>query len=291
MKISEALTKYIAFARFQNQGTTLVMYEAHLRQMGIWMRNCEIEQVKFQDLIDYINYIQEFGGEKNSLNSKCSAFKQFFTFYYKQGFKLFDPSLIPVPRTEPKFPKLIEKQDYLKLLKAAEGGKLKNLRNKLILMLFWDTGVRRTELLSFDTDKMDIVNMKVIIQTKKSRGIKPTRMVFWTKETNEVLKEWIKLKPQGEALICTLWGITPSKRLSTMGLQDMTKELSFKAELGYTANPHRFRHHFGRELSQGGANGFSISDMMGHANTNSSRIYTVMNDKALEDTYNKHFRR
>lgn len=291
MLLNEALKKYVAFARFENQGTTLVTYENHLRQMGIWMRNCELEQVKFQELINYINYIKQFGVQDGSLNSKCSAFKQFFTFYYKQGFKLFDPSLIPVPHAEPKFPKLIEKEDYFKLLEAAKGGKLINLRNQLILMLFWDTGVRRTELLSFETAKMDTTNLRTVIQTKKSRGIKPSRMIFWTKETNEILKEYIKLKPEGEALICSLWGENPGSRLGSMTLQDMIKGLSLKAELGYTANPHRFRHHFGRTLSQGGANGFTIGDMMGHANINSTRIYTVMNESALEETYNKHFRR
>lgn len=276
-------------------------YLMHLRHLVLYFRDCELEAVKLEDIIDYMDAMIKLGWDQNSLIAKTSAYKQFFKFFEAQGIIKMNADMIPVPKVQPKFPKIIEEEDYKKLLKTVRIVGVRGLRTILILNLLWDTGVRLNELLSLNVSDMDLENMRAIIKTEKSRGIKPTRMIFWTKETNKALIKYIKLRGEmiqklgindSGALIVNLWGRwTAGERLSDTSVESLMARLSREANLGYIANPHRFRHRFGRNLALQGANNSVISDMMGHSDINSTRIYTVMNEGMMQEAYNKYFKK
>ena len=99
-----------------------------------------------------------------------------------------------------------------------------------------------------------------------------------------------KYNLKSEALLISLWGKwKTNERMSQTAIEQMMAHLSRTADLGYIANPHRFRHRYGRNLALQGANNSIISDMMGHSNMNSTRIYTVMNEDMMQETYDKFF--
>jgi len=279
-------------------------YKNHVRLLCVYFRNCDIENIKLEEVIEYIKIMKDVGFDQNSFIGKCSAYKQFFTFFQKQGIKVPDPEMIPIPRGEYKFPKMLEEGDYKKLLAALEKHpkNIHSLKNKTLLRILWDTGVRLNELLSMKTEDMDLQLMRTVIKTEKSRSrIKPVRMVFWTKETNVYLRDYIKARKEilektgfedkeGYLFIGAHYRWKMGSRWSDTAVEAMLKRLSIDANLGYTANPHRFRHHFGKTLAIRGANQSVIADMMGHANIENTRIYTVMNEKMMQDTYKKYFK-
>lgn len=301
MKLSEALIKYVAWGQFKNKASSMLTYERDLKHLVLYFHNCEIEQVTLEQIIEFLNLMKELGWDLRSFIHKCSAFKQFFKFFKAQGIATLDPSLIPIPQFEPKFPKIIEEVDYKKLLETVtlKGRQdIRNLRNHACLRILWDTGVRIGELRSMRIENLD--NCRTVIKTEKSKGIRPMRMIFWTKETDKVLKEYLQIRgrylkesnltDEGWLWIAAYGRWKLAQAWSESAIEQMFKQLSVRAKLGFTANPHRFRHHFGRKLALGGANNSMISDMMGHSNINSTRIYTVMNEQMMEDTYRKHFR-
>lgn len=168
-------------------------------------------------------------------------------------------------------------------------------------MLF-DTGARLGEFLSMKVEDIDLVKMRAMIKTEKSKGVKPVRMVFWTKETNRYLKNYIQAREyflkekRFNDVDHWLWVSANGtwncgQNWSSRAVEAVLKRLSKEANLGFTANPHRFRHHFGRNLALQGANNSVISDMMGHANIESTRIYTVMNEEMMQEVYKKYNKR
>lgn len=95
---------------------------------------------------------------------------------------------------------------------------------------------------------MDLVQMRTLIATEKSKGVKPVRMVFWTKETNEYLKDYIRAREeflkaqQYEDKDGWLWISANGRWQAGRGWSDraveaIMKRLSHEANLGYTANP------------------------------------------------------
>lgn len=278
-------------------------YNTHIRLLCVYFRDCEIEEVKSHQIIEYMDLMEKCGWERNTFTAKCSAWKQFFAFWRKEGLKVLDPENIPLPDRETKFPKIIEEQDYKKLLEAIDKHRanIHRLRTQTALRMLWDTGARLNEFLSLKVSEVDLENMRALLVTEKSKGVKPVRMVFWTKETNSFLIDYIKARAvfletqkfddEGWLWISANGRWQAGRKWGDHAVEAILKRLSHEADLGYTANPHRFRHHFGRNLSLQGANGNVISDMMGHAKIESSRIYTVMNEQMMQDTYNKFFKK
>lgn len=298
MKLSEALKQYIAYGQYKNKPRSMDTYKKHIQHLVLYFHNCEAEAVNLGGIIEYVNAMKELGWDQNSLVQKLCAYKQFFRFLADQGVSKFNVEMIPIPYYEQRFPKIIEEPDYKKL-HAAIASDPRGVRGKLILNLLWDTGMRLNELLSLNVNDLDIANRRAVIKTEKSRGVRPTRMIFWTEETNIVLLEYLKLREktltkisqQTDALLISLWGRWQAgNRMSQSALGSLLKHLSHKADLGYVANAHRFRHRYGRNLALQGANNSVISDMMGHSNLESTRIYTVMNEQMMQDTYKKYFK-
>jgi len=303
MKLSEALTKYLAWGKYENRVSSMSTYNTHIRLLCVHFRNCEIEEIKSHQIIEYMELMEQLGWDRNTFTAKCSAWKQFFKHWKREGLHVLDPDLIPLPDREIKFPKILEEKDLKKLLDALEHHpkNIHRLKNMTALRVLFDTGTRLNEFLSMQVKDMDLVKMRTVIVTEKSKGIKPVRMVFWTKETNKYLKEYIaarseflkskEYEDEGCLWISAHGTWNCGKRWGDHALEALLKRLSKEARLGFTANPHRFRHHFGRNLSMQGANGNVIADMMGHAKIESSRIYTVMNEEMMESAYRRYNKR
>jgi site-specific recombinase XerD len=250
-----------------------------------------------------MDLMRQMGWDDNGFVAKCNAWKQFFRYWQGEGLKVLDYSLIPVPSVDYKMPKVLKKEDFKLLMDALKKHRsnILKLRNLAALSLLFDCGCRLGEFLSLKVTDLDMVNMRAVIKTEKSRGIKPTRMIFWTKETNKLLKEYLaareeflkqkKYEDEEWLWICAYGTWNCGKRWRPVAVETLLKRLSKEANLGYTANPHSFRHHFGRNLAMQGANNSIISDMMGHADMNSTRIYTVMSSDTMQDTYDKFFKK
>lgn len=304
MKLSEAITKYTAFGQFKNKPSSMSTYYTHLRLMAVYFRNCELEEVKLGEVVEYIQIMKDCGWDSNSFTGKCSAYKQFFKFFKGQGYQVVDPEMIPIPRAEYKFPKIIETPDINKLLEALDKhpGNIHRLKNQTLIRILRDTGVRLGELRSMKVQDMDTEGMKTVIKTEKSRGgIKPIRAIFWTKDTNIYLKDYVRARAEflknkgyedkGQWLWISAHGTwNVGNQWSAVAIEAMLKRLSLEAKLGYTANPHVFRHHFGKTLAINGANQSVIADMMGHASIENTRIYTVLNETMMQNTHKKYFK-
>jgi len=118
MLLNEALTKYLAWGKYQNKQSSMSTYNTHIRLLCVHFRNCDIEEVKSHQIIEYLDLMIELGWDRNTFGAKCSAWKQFFKYWKKEGLKVLDSDSIPIPEIEYKFPKVIEKSDYEKLLRV-----------------------------------------------------------------------------------------------------------------------------------------------------------------------------
>jgi len=311
MKLQEALQKYIAFGKYKNKASSMSTYYTHIRLFCVHFRNCEIEQIRSHDIIEYMDLMKTMGWDENTFNTKANAWKQFFRYWKKEGLNVLDPENIPVPQVERKIPRFLTDEDLKKLLAALEHHpkNILSLRNKTALRFLADCGARLNEFLSLKVSDLDFEKMEAAIKTEKSRGVKPIRTIFWTKETNRYLKDYIRARAQflkdkeyydkeGWLWISGYGKWKSGDPWSDHAVEAFLKRLSNEANLGFTANPHTFRHRFGRKLALGpkgdgvgGANAYVLKDMLGHARVESSEIYTAMNQESMRDVHHKFFKR
>jgi len=291
MKFSEAIPQFGAWKKYDVKNSTAISYRIHLQHFALFMHNCDIRQVKFGDVISYLDGMNELGWDKNSFMVKCIALRKFFEFFTNQKLEVLDPQMIPIPDREYKFPNIATDNTYARIMAVIpDNNDPRHIRNKTMIGLLWDSGMRVGELVSMNVGHLDLGKMEAVIKTEKAKTLHPIRKVFWTIETNEYLKKWLVKRTtltDQEALFISCAGIKTGDRLNSKGVEEVMRRLSKLAKLEKNANPHSFRHRFGRDLAIKQANNATISSLMGHASIQSSQVYTILNGSQMAEQYNK----
>lgn len=284
-------------------------YYTHIRLLCVHFRNCEIEEIKSHQIIEYMNLMEAMGWERNTFNTKANAWKQFFKYWFDEGLQVLPPQNIPVPQVERKLPRAITDEEIAKLLEALSKhpDNIIRLRNEVAIKMLADCGARLNEFLSIKTTDIEMGKRETIIHTEKSRGIKPLRTIFWSRQTHKHLLLYLKERqtfleerqyPDKDkwVWIAAHWHWKAGKQWSDIAFETTLKRLSYEARLGWTAKPHSFRHRFGRKLGLGpagdgvgGANQYVVKDMMGHASITASDVYMVMNQESMRKVHHRFF--
>lgn len=263
----------------------------------MFLHNKDLEKVGLEDITNYLTMLKEFSLDDRALMVKCIAFRKLFDFYNRQGITHLDKELIPIIEGEYKPPRVAKPDDYYKVLAAIPNNNdPRHIRNKAMLMLFKDTGMRLGELLSLDISCLDLENRKANIITEKSHKAHPLRTVFWFEETNEALKKWLTKRTYLAGKICDVdpdavfisaTGVKAGRRLMKSGGTEAMRRLSKEAGLKYIMNSHSLRHLFGHDLGKDKVNQNLISVMMGHADPSSSYPYTILNSDEMSEIHAK----
>jgi site-specific recombinase XerD len=289
MKLNIAIEKYLKWKSLLRAEKTVSNYSASLRQFAIFSNNCDLEEVLLEDVTEWFILMKEMGYDENTLIPKASALKDFFKYYYHQKYSVVDPQLIPIPKKNYKAVKTINEEQYDLILRSVENVHNDNhlilFRNKAIISLLWDTGIRVSELTSLDINDLNLEKRSSHVATKKSRGARPFRKIFWSRETNIFLKEWLTVKPvlnNTEALFISLDTKSKGKRLTTRSVQRAFNKITSTCELEWVT-PHIMRHSKAHRILKGKGSTADVMNVLGHSNLNSSMTYVSMFDDELEE--------
>lgn len=293
----EAIDQFSNWRKFKVRNETVRGYDRELRNFCLFLRNPEIYKIELNDVMNYLNGVIEMGWDYNSLMPKAMALRKFFEFLRLQGHNVLNEELIPIPKKNYKIPRVADEENYKKLLAVipTETNDPRHIRNLAILNLLWDTGARNGEILSLNIGDIDLVNKKALIRTEKNKGSRPIRYIFWTEETNNNLKSWIKKRnhlktkmtfKDEEALFLSVVSWRAGQRFSNKGTGEMLRRYSNRAGMPYM-NAHSFRHHMGHDIINQGGSTADVMNILGHASVQSTTVYTMMTGKELEERYRK----
>lgn len=294
MKLSDAILQFNHWRAFKVGDLTVKGYHGTLRQFCIFMRDAEMESITVHDVLEWYRLMEKTGYEQNTFMRNGIAMRKFFEFFTKQGFPVLDPWLIPVPKSEFKFPRVTSEETYQKVLAVIPNNNdPRNIRNKAIATLLWETGARVGELMSLNV--ADLREKRATIKTEKSRGKRPVREIYWTDHADVPLKRWLETRErmkktmtfeEPDALFVSLSMNMGGRRFTNKGVGCVLRKYSNKANVPY-ANAHGSRHHFAREVIKNGGSGPDVMNLLGHASLDSSTPYTMMQNSELEERYRK----
>ena len=171
----------------------------------------------------------------NGKNAYYRAIRAFCNWLYRQGYIKDNPitKLDPPKITKVLLPSLTQEQvDYL--IASAE-----NVRDKAIISLFADSGIRLNELLHIKEADIDLDNMTVIVWGKGGKQ----RKAPFTRRSAELLKQTLRVN-RVNGVSKNIWG------LEHRGIQIMLYRLERKT--GLPCNPHTFRRTFASNLHRRG---------------------------------------
>lgn len=234
--------------------------------------------------------------KKNTQNYHLIALRRFLKYLMKRGVSSLSPDRIELAKVGGRELDLMSGTELSRLLVAPEPEKAKNendkrlrLRDRAILELFFSTGLRLAELCSLNRD-LDLSKDEFSIRGKGEK----VRVVFLSPRAKEAIKGYLASRTDIDEPLFVQYSRNKSKegsdtdnRLTPRSIERMVKQYAIKAGISRKVTPHILRHSFATDLLENGADIRSVQVMLGHANIQTTQIYTHVTDKQLKEIHKK----
>ncbi len=266
--------------------------ESYIRDIRFFLEytNKQFDQVTKKDIDNYIIELFKTYNE-SSINRIIASIKSFYKYLsmYK-GLVNVSEDVISLKRKKT-LPNYLTIEEVDKLLNMPLDNPF-DYRNKAMLELLYASGLRATELISLDTDSIDLVNKSVRVFGKGSKErIVPLSNVaikyldIYLNNYREKL--FIKGKPITNALFLNNHGT----RITRQGLYKMIGQIANYQGIEKEITPHVLRHSFATHLVECGADIRSVQELLGHENVVTTEVYTHLANNFIKSNYNEYFNR
>lgn len=273
--------QYLEVRGYSNH--TLKAYKTDLENILSYFdkNNFLIDDLKHSDFQSWLKSIDNL--EKKSIARKISSLKSFLRFLKSKNQLKNDPFVwLSSPRLPRNLPKHLVEEDTIKLFKEIPSDPC-SLRNFLILLFLYGSGLRVSEVVNLKVEDIDYDEGTIRITGKG----KKERYSYFPKPFLEILKKYVnefrpEFNPTFENLFLNLKGYPLSCRYVHL----LTSKITEKT-LGKKINPHALRHSFATHLLERGVDIRYVQELLGHKSLFTTQIYTHISKKRLRDVYSK----
>ncbi len=225
--------------------------------------------------------LQAKGSSRATVLRKISALRSLVKFLRSEGELRRDPFLgVPMPKRQRTLPKFLTEAEMQQILDAPTSSGLGAQRDRALIELLYSSGLRRAEARVLNVGDVDFLagTLRVFGKGSKERMV-PAGNVALTH-----LRGYLRSRgspADGEPLFVSQRGV----RLSEEGLVFLVRRWVRRSSLLKNVTPHVFRHSFATHLLNRGCNIREVQEMLGHANLNTTQIYTHVSLQKLQDVY------
>ena len=246
-------------------------------------RNVNPLHVQQQDLVDFLEFLNELGMSPYSQARMLSGLKSFYKFLTYEEFVEKDPTeLLEAPKLGRKLPDTLNIHEIEQVLSAIDMSTPEGTRNRAMLETLYSSGLRVTELIELKISNLyeDIGFVRVVGKGSKERLVPIGRVALKHIGIyrNEIRSHQDIKHGQEDILFLNRRGAGLSRVMVFM----IIKELAQKAGLNKTISPHTFRHSFATHLIEGGADLRAVQEMLGHESITTTEIYTHLDRDYLK---------
>lgn len=224
-------------------------------------------EINDNDIKDYLVYLTE---EKQSATSTLNQAINALKFYYGSMLKKKFLYEIKRPRKDKKLPTVLSKEEVTRILSSVD-----NSKHKAILMLVYSAGLRVGEVVKLKPE--DIDSKRMLIHVRGSKGRKD-RYTLLSKMALEILREYWK-KYRTEKWL--FGGAREGRYLSIRSVDKIFRNACAKAGIKKDVSMHTLRHSFATHLLEGGTDLRYIQELLGHAHSKTTEIYTHVSTKSI----------
>ena len=244
------------------------------------------ESVDSDMIRNWMEYMVDEGNSPASVNRRLSAIKMFYRFALVRKFVDSDPAhSIKGPKRSKQLPQFLKEKQVDKLLDGQSWDEdYKSVRARTIIMLFYETGMRLSELVNLDDCDVNFIRREISVTGKGDKQ----RIVPFGDELEKILRDYIALreesvKSHSEALILSEKG----KRMSSESVRRIVKENLSRVCSLKKKSPHVLRHTFATAMMNHRVDIESLKRLLGHAKLSTTEIYTHTTFEQLKRVYNE----
>lgn len=243
-----------------------------------------LDEISLSELDEFLSYSKDKKSVASSTqNRRKSSLQAYFKYLAEYDYIKNNISLrLQAPKIEKRLPVYMTLNESKQLLNTIDD----NIRDKTIITLFLNCGLRLSELISINTSDIsfETKTMKIVGKGDKQRTIYLNDACIrilqeYLQERKEFQKQ-IKNKESKNALFLNRYG----GRISKVGVERIVKKYIEQLGLDKHITPHKLRHTFATIMFKyGNVDIRKLQEILGHSNVNTTTIYTHVDDEQLHD--------
>ena len=286
MMINEFLN-YLKFERNRSD-LTIKNYGEDLRAFKEFYGNlegCHSWKSVDSDIIrDWMESMMDKGNNATSINRRLSALRSFYRFALARKLVDKDPVHgVTGPKKGRPLPQFLKENEMDRLLDAESWmDSFEDVRDRTVIMTFYETGIRLSELIGLDDSVVDFSNRQLKVTGKRNKQ----RVIPFGEELLATLRDYMKCRDkevnrQSEALFVTAKG----QRMTSSQVREAVRKNLSKVCTLKKRTPHVLRHTFATAMLNNKAGIESVKKLLGHESLSTTEIYTHTTFEQLKREY------
>ena len=288
--MNEIIAEYEGYLKRQRMSqNTLISYIRDLETYFSYLKENKVKNVfsvKRTTLNAYIELLRSQGKAHSTISRQTASLKKFYQWGITKKELEVNPACgIELPRVKKKIPEALTPREVVKLLNQPKTTDLKGIRDKAMLELLYATGIKVSEIIAITLKDVDIRGGML-----SCVGSRNERYIPFGKEAADALDEYIKkarpylISNNKEKNLFVNCSGTP---LTRQGFWKILRGYAQSAGIKTEITAQTLRNSFAVHLLQNGADINAVSEMLGHNDVVTTRIYNSVLKDNIKKIYKK----
>ena len=248
--------------------------------------------VQSDDVREWVIYLlDEQRLAASSVNRKLSALRSYYKYLRRMGRVGVNPmEKVTAPRKRKPLPHFVRESEMDRLLELTkEDRSFMGIRDRLILMVFYETGIRRAELLGMTDASVDLAARQIKVTGKRNKQ----RIVPFGEELAREFEAYLNAREELQVVKDPMLFVNENGSAMTESqVSSLVKKYLSMVTTIEKRSPHVLRHSFATAMLNNHADLTSIQKLLGHESVATTEIYTHVSFEDLKSEYkNAHPRR
>ncbi len=288
--VEVAASNFLKYLQLQKRASahTVSNYSNDLSQFQAFLAiddaSAGLTDINFRHIRAFSADLMEKGLSAVTVNRKLSTLKSFFKYLLQQGEISVNPTqVVQGPKKPKRLPAYIDVDLLQRGLDgmAEKGNDFVDLRNRLIIDVLYQTGLRRAELLSLKESDIDLHSLQFKVLGKRNKE----RIVPFSKKMGDLFVAYIKVKREAGLSNPFIFVNEQGKTLSVSALHTLVKKELGSITTAKKKSAHILRHSFATHLLNNGADINAVKELLGHSSLAATQVYTHNSIEKLKQSY------
>ena len=268
---------------------TIDNYQRDINAFFEYLNNFNIKYnaITKQDVINYLKFLDECKLSNATISRHLSSLRTFYNYLVNHNIIKTNPfNRVSNPKKEKKLPTYLYEDEIRNILDNLSDEDIYKRRDRLIMELFYSTGMRLNELSNIKINDINGDEIRVLGKGRKER------IVYLDKVAKKLLNDYLdndrrEFKPIDSYLILNKDG----KRLSNRSIENIVNHIIKEASIKKHVTPHTIRHSFATHMLNNGCDLKVVQELLGHESLSTTQIYTHITNDRIKEVYKSAFKR
>jgi integrase/recombinase XerC len=289
----QAIQGFLDYLKFQKRYSqhTITSYSNDLADFFDFLQrqygDLSLPEISSAIIRSWLAYLKQGKMASRSINRKISSLRSFFKYQLRKEIIPVNPlSAITALKTSKRLPSYIEENELHNLFDHVEfPDTWEGKTNRLFLQVFYQTGMRSSELINLKESQIDPANNSIKVVGKGNKE----RVIPVNSALQDEIRSYINEKRSLPAYIDAqyLFVNEKGKKLQPRYVYGKVKEYLGYVTTNERKGPHVLRHSFATHLTNNGADINAVKELLGHSSLAATQIYTHNSIEKLKDIHRK----